>query len=53
MSRQELENELRAYNLGCEDEHSDLSDEEFEAVVEEKAKEYDEYWKPCILVELG
>lgn len=49
--RDELADDI-AYNLGCEDEYSDLPDEEFEAVVEEKAREYDKYWKPCIIVEL-
>lgn len=31
-------------------EHEELSGEEFEKLVEERVKQFDKFWKPCILI---
>lgn len=41
-----------ADSLQCENDYSFLSDEEFDLVVINEAEKYNDYWKPCILVEL-
>lgn len=33
-----------------EERYRDLSDDEFNALVEQTVNEYDEFWKPCILL---
>lgn len=35
-----------------EDRYDDLSDEEFDSVVKQKVAEYDEFWKPCIILKV-
>ena len=36
--------------LAGEERYRDLSDDEFNALVEQTVNEYDEFWKPCILL---
>lgn len=36
--------------LAGEEQYRDLPDDEFNALVERTVNEYDDFWKPCILL---
>lgn len=38
--------------LAGEEQYRDLSDNEFNALVEQTVNEYDEFWKPCIILQV-
>lgn len=50
------EDELRddvAEGVYCDDQFNDLSDGEFDEIVERRMKEYEPFWKKCIVVYVG